>query len=92
MNLSFEPRDIELTKAISGVKGDEIEDPRIEAASDLQDRVEDDFEYVITGIERLGREGMLDEAIELLNTLAETLNSAVSIIGDDFDKGTREEV
>jgi hypothetical protein len=35
---------------------------------------------------------MLDEAIELLNTLAETLNSAVNIIGDDFDKGTREDV
>lgn len=89
MNLSFDPI---LNQTISGVKGDEIEDPRVEQAEELQTRVEDDFDYVITGIERLGREGMLDEAIELLNTLAETLNSAVNIIGDDFDKGTREDV
>lgn len=89
MNLSFDPI---LNQTISGVKGDDVEDPRVEQAEELQARVEDDFDYVITGIERLGREGMLDEAIELLNTLAETLNSAVNIIGDDFDKGTREDV
>ena len=89
MNLSFDPI---LNQTISGVKDGDIEDPRTEQAEELQARVEDDFDYVITGIERLGREGMLDEAIELLNTLAETLNSAVNIIGDDFDKGTREDV
>lgn len=66
---------------------DKPEDPRIEEASDLQERVEDDFDYVITGIERLGREGMLDEAISLLNTLAGTLDSAIGIIGNDFESG-----
>lgn len=64
------------------------EDPRIDEANELQARVEDDFDYVMTGIERLGREGMLDEAISLLNTLADTLDSAIGIIGNDFeDKG-----
>lgn len=67
---------------------DEFEDPRINEVDELQDRVEDDFDYVMTGIERLGREGLLDEAISLLNTLADTLNSAVGIIGSDFESNS----
>ena len=73
------------SREIRANKEKEVEDPRLQQAADLQDRVEDDFDYVITGIERLGREGMLDDAINLLNTLAETLDSAVSIIGNDFE-------
>lgn len=67
---------------------EEVENPKMEQLDELHDRVEDDFGYVIAGIERLGREGMLDEALSLLNTLADTLNSAISIIGDDFDNGS----
>lgn len=92
MEFSFNPQDITAIDTISGVKGDGVEDPRLDALDDLQDKVEDDFDYVMAGIERLGREGMLDEAINLLNTLSDTLDSAVSIIGDDFDKGSKEEV
>ena len=92
MEFSFNPQDITAIDTISGVKGDGVEDPRLDALDDLQDKVEDDFDYVMAGIERLGREGMLDEAINLLNTLSDTLDSAVSIIGDDFDKGAKEEV
>lgn len=73
---------------VQAAKGEEMEDPRLEQLDELHDRVEDDFGYVMTGIERLGRENMLDEALSLLNTLSDTLNSAISIIGDDFDKGT----
>ena len=73
---------------VQAAKGEEIEDPRLERLDELHDRVEDDFSYVMVGIERLGRENMLDEALSLLNTLADTLNSAISIIGDDFDNGT----
>jgi len=73
------------SRQIRAAKEDEVVDPRLEQADILNDRVEDDFEYVMTGIERLGREGMLDEALQLLNTLAETLDSAISIIGTDFE-------
>lgn len=76
--------------AIRAAIGDEVEDPRVDEASDLQDRVEDDFDYVMTGIERLGREGMYDEAISLLNTLASTLDSAIGIIGNDFESDNEE--
>ena len=87
MELKFNPQDITMTETVSGVKGDKGEDPRMEALEDLQDRVEEDFDYVIAGVERLAREGLIDDAINMLNTLADTLNSAISIIGDDFDKG-----
>ena len=66
------------------------DDPRIDAVADLQDNVEEDFDYVMSGIERLVREGMIDEATNLLNTLSDTLNSAVGIIGNDFDKNLGE--
>jgi hypothetical protein len=33
---------------------------------------------------------MLDEAINLLNTLADTLDSAINIIGNDFDSETKD--
>lgn len=78
---------IEASTDIMAADDDEFEDPRITEVDDLHDRVEDDFDYVMTGIERLGREGMLDEAISLLNTLADTLDSAIGIIGGDFESG-----
>lgn len=74
--------------SVMAVEDEQLEDPRIEQADELNDRVSDDFNYVMTGIERLGREGMLDEAIELLNTLASTLDSAIGIIGGDFEEGS----
>ena len=70
---------------IRAAKNEEAVDPRIEQVENLQDIVTDDFDYVIDGINRLGREGMLDEAIKLLNTLSDTLNSAIGIIGGDFE-------
>lgn len=75
-------------RKITAAEEEEFVDPRIDEADDLQARVEDDFDYVITGIERLGREGLLDEAISLLNTLADTLDSAIGIIGNDFESGS----
>ncbi len=72
------------SREVRAAKEKEIEDPRLQQAADLQERVEDDFDYVIAGIERLGREGNLDESLNLLNTLASTLDSAISIIGGEF--------
>lgn len=74
-------------RRITAAEDEEFEDPRIDEADELQTRVEDDFDYVMTGIERLGREGLLDEALELLHTLADTLDSAINIIGNDFESG-----
>lgn len=72
---------------VLAAKEDEKLDPRMEQLDELHDRVEDDFDYVMTGIERLGRENMVDEALSLLNSLADTLDSAIGMIGGDFKDG-----
>ena len=72
---------------VLAAKEDEQLDPRMEQLDDLHARVEDDFDYVMTGIERLGRENMIDEALSLLNSLADTLDSAIGMIGGDFKDG-----
>lgn len=84
--MKFEFTPITPEDAVIGA-GDTKENPRLDAIDELQAKVEEDFDYVISGIERLVRENMLDDASSLLTTLSETLNSAVSIIGNDFDKG-----
>ena len=84
--MKFEFTPITPEDAVIGA-GDTKENPRLDAIDELQAKVEEDFDYVISGIERLVRENMLDDASGLLTTLSETLNSAVSIIGNDFDKG-----
>lgn len=73
-------------KVLAAKEGEKL-DPRMEQLDELHDRVEDDFDYVMTGIERLGRENMLDEALSLLNSLADTLDSAIGMIGGDFKDG-----
>jgi hypothetical protein len=78
---------VDASKKVQAARDDEVIDPRMDQAEELQDKVADDFDYVMSGIERLVREGLTDEAISLLNTLSDTLNSAISIIGNDFDKG-----
>jgi hypothetical protein len=61
--------------------------PAQERADELQDRIEDDFDYVLAGVERLGREGQLDAAIDIMEKIANTLDSAIGIIGEDFGSG-----
>ena len=58
--------------------------PAQERADELHDRIEDDFDYVIAGIERLGREGQLDAAIDIMQKIADTLDGAIAVIGEDF--------
>ena len=62
----------------------EDSNPKQELADDLQARIEDDFDYVLAGIERLGREGQLDEAIDIMEKISATLDGAISVIGEDF--------
>lgn len=71
--------------AISRIRAaSEDENPKQALADDLQTRIEDDFDYVLSGIERLGREGQLDEAIDIMEKLSATLDGAISVIGEDF--------
>lgn len=86
------PDGVEASTDIMGAANDDKEDPKVQQADELHTRVEDDFDYVMAGIERLGREDLLDEAISILTTLAETLDSAIDIIGRDFKDNGSEEI
>ena len=70
---------------VKAAKDEEPVDPRLDQLDELLDKVDEDFEFAMAGIDRLGREGMLDEALKLLNTLSDTLDSAIGIIGGDFE-------
>ena len=49
------------------------------------DAVSEDFDYVISGIERLERQGKFDEAMDILNKISDTLSGAIGVIGDTFE-------
>ena len=71
---------------ISGASADE--NPKAKAVEDVQDRIEDDFDYVLAGVERLGREGQLDTAIDIMEKIASALDNAIGVIGEDFSSDT----
>lgn len=71
---------------------EDANDPMLDRADELETRIEDDFEYVMAGIERLVRESQYDLAMDVANQIAATLDSAIGIIGGDFsDTGDIEE-
>lgn len=74
------------SKNIQPIKAaeDDKANPALDKADELQARIEDDFDYVIAGVERLGREGQLNAAIDIMEKIATTLDSAIGIIGEDF--------
>ena len=78
---------------ISRIHGASNEDnPKVEVIEDMQARLEDDFDYVIAGIERLVRESQYDAAMDVAQKIADTLDAAIGVIGDDFsDAGAIEE-
>ena len=63
---------------------DKEENPQQELADELHDTIEDDFDYVLAGIERLGRENKLSEAIAIMESLSDALDVAISDISDNF--------
>ena len=60
-------------------------DSRLDQASELQDRIEDDFDYIISGLERLGRDGDIGRAISIMQKLADTFDDAIATIGSNFE-------
>lgn len=45
---------------------------------DLLDRIDEDFDFVISGIEKLDRDGSGTDAISIASSLSESLQSAVA--------------
>lgn len=45
---------------------------------DLLDKIDDDFDFVIAGIEKLDRDGSGTDAISIASSLSDSLQAAVS--------------
>lgn len=65
-------------------------DSRLDQAGELQDRLEDDFDYIISGLERLGRDGDIGRAISIMQKLADTFDDAIATIGSNFESDGEE--
>ena len=63
---------------------DKEENPQLDLADELQANLDDDFEYILAGIEKLKRENKLSEAIAIMESLSDALNIAISDISDNF--------
>lgn len=88
---SYFPESSNIYSATDIVAADEDEPETLEdRADELRDRIEDDFDYVLAGVERLGREGDLDSAMDIMGKIANTLDSAIGVIGDTFNTESAE--
>ena len=76
MKFTFDPK--RRITAAEEEKGRTLE----EIVDEKCDNVEDDFDYIISGIDKLCREDRCQEAMEVLDILAEALDAAIGSIGD----------
>jgi len=70
---------------------DKDTNPQLDLADELQDNLDDDFGYILAGIDKLKRENKLSEAIAIMESLSDALNNAISDIGDNIDSTPEEE-
>ena len=70
---------------------DKDENPQLDLADELQANLDDDFDYILAGIEKLKRENKLSEAIAIMESLSDALNIAISDISDNIDSTPEEE-
>ena len=70
---------------------DKEENPQQDLADELQDNLEDDFGYIMAGIEKLSRENKLSEAITIMENLSDALDAAISDISDNMTITSEEE-
>lgn len=56
-----------------------------EIVDEKMDNLEDDFDYAISGLDRLCREGDCQRALEIMEQIAATLDTAIADIGESFE-------
>lgn len=52
--------------------------------ADALDKLEEDFDFAISGIEKLASDGNIDRAIELVQTTSAMINGAIEDIAEDI--------
>lgn len=62
---------------------DKDANPKQDMVDELYDNLEEDFGYILAGIEKLSRDGKFSEAISIMENLSDALDIAISNIGDN---------
>lgn len=55
-----------------------------EIVADKSEALEDDFDYMLSGIDKLCREDMCQQAVDVLDRVSAAIEAAISEISDNF--------
>ena len=66
------------------IKNAEEPSTKEDLLSDNLDQLKDDFDFAISGIEKLAADGNIDRALELVNTTSAMINGAIEDIAEDI--------
>lgn len=69
---------------IKSAANQQTEDTRFK---DLADVVDDDYDYLINGLDKLQRSGNMDIALDILHRFSDDVNSYIEEVADNIDGG-----
>ena len=72
-------------RGISAAEEDQKKMTLEEIVDEKMDNLEDDFDYALSGLDRLCREGDCQRALEIMEQIAATLDTAIADIGESFE-------
>ena len=87
MRFTFNDEDIKACGSITAAEDSEEKD-FTEIVEDKCDKLEEDFSYLLAGIDKLCREGKQNDAVSAISSVSEAINAAISNVGDIFSSET----
>ncbi len=79
MRFTFRPEDIDACNSINAA--DEGKMSMEDVVDEKLDNLSDNFDYAVAGLEKLCRDGKCEDAISIINSLTDSLDSAIAQIG-----------
>ena len=86
MKFSFNPNGFRKIQA-----ADEGKPAIEEAVEEAMDNLSEDFDYAVSGLEKLYREGEYQQALAIIDSVSTAINDAIAQIGDSIGEDTPEE-
>lgn len=66
------------------IKSAENSSSKEDLLTEAIDKLQDDFDFAISGIEKLAADGNIDKAIELVSTTSQMINGAVEEMAENI--------
>lgn len=80
MKFRFSPEDVEACDSV--MAADEGKKSMEEVVEDKLDNLADNFDYAVAGLEKLCRDGNCEAAMNIINSIADSLDASIAQIGD----------